>query len=63
MTGDFNGDGRTDFAVADRGNLFDRVAGTIPTGVIVSLGNGDGTFQPPVTYAVAAGQITFGRYG
>ncbi len=60
VTGDFNGDGRTDFAVADRGNLFDRVAGTIPTGVIVSLGNGDGTFQPPVTYPVAAGRFTFG---
>ena len=36
--GDFNGDGRVDLAVA--GN-----------GVSVLLGDGDGTFQPPVNYA------------
>ena len=42
MAGDFNGDGRTDLAVA---NLNDNT-------VSVLLGNGDGTFQPQVTYAV-----------
>src|SRR5262249_47187189 len=42
VTGDFNGDGRTDLAVA---NEYDNT-------VSVLLGNGDGTFQPQVTYAV-----------
>ena len=42
MTGDFNGDGRTDLAVANSGS----------NDVSVLLGNGDGTFQPQVTYAV-----------
>ena len=40
-TGDFNGDGHPDFAVA---NHFKDLA--------VFLGNGDGTFQPPVTYSL-----------
>ena len=44
MAGDFTGDGRTDLAVA---NAYD-------DSVSVLLGNGDGTFQPQVTYAVGA---------
>ena len=42
VAGDFNGDGHLDLAVANAGD--DTVS--------VLLGNGDGTFQPQVTYAV-----------
>ncbi len=41
--GDFNGDGNLDLAVAD-------FNGT----VWVALGNGDGTFKPPVSYTVGS---------
>ena len=42
-TGDFNGDGNIDLAVCDLGGT-----------VSVFLGNGDGTFQPLVSYAAGA---------
>src|SRR5208337_3698797 len=45
--GDFNGDGKVDFAVAN---------GTDGT-VSVLLGNGDGTFQPQVTYTAGLGPM------
>jgi MBG domain (YGX type)/Bacterial Ig-like domain (group 3)/FG-GAP-like repeat len=41
-TGDFNGDGKPDFAVADQTN----------NKVAIFLGNGDGTFQAGASYAV-----------
>ncbi len=44
--GDFNGDGRLDVAVSDNQSA-------VP-GVDIMLGNGDGTFKPPVSYATAA---------
>ena len=46
VAGDFNGDGRTDLAVGTNS--------TPTTTVSVLLGNGDGTFQPQVTYAVGS---------
>jgi hypothetical protein len=42
--GDYNGDGNTDLAVTDSGN----------NQVILYLGNGDGTFQTPDTFAVGS---------
>ena len=36
MTGDFNGDGRTDLAVVD----------STSNSISILLGDGDGTFQP-----------------
>ena len=47
VAGDFNGDGRTDLAVANSGS----------NDVSVLLGNGDGTFQPQVTYAVGSDPV------
>jgi len=44
VTGDFNGDGRTDLAVANSGS----------NDVSILLGNGNGTFKNPVTYAVGS---------
>jgi hypothetical protein len=48
VTGDFNKDGKLDFAQVNYSN------GGTGT-VAVWLGNGDGTFQAPVTYGVGAG--------
>jgi hypothetical protein len=42
VAGDFNGDGHLDLAVANQASNY----------ISVLLGNGDGTFQPQVTYAV-----------
>jgi len=50
VAGDFNGDGKLDLAVADGGNQYN--GGTDLGGIFMLLGNGDGTFQPAVQYAV-----------
>src|SRR5262249_54656767 len=54
-TGDFNGDGRLDLAVANHIGVYLAKGGTYQPGGTVSvlLGNGDGSYQPPVPYAVA----------
>lgn len=53
-TGDFNGDGRADLAVVNTGDKT----------VSILLANGDGTFQPQVTYATgnAPGAIVTGDF-
>jgi hypothetical protein len=47
--GDFNGDGTLDLAVADIG------AGSLPGGVSIFLGNGDGTFRRGGSYLLNSG--------
>ncbi len=47
-TGDFNHDGKLDLAIASTGNTFQQTS----TGVFVLLGNGDGTYQTAVRYAI-----------
>lgn len=42
VTGDFNGDGKLDLVLTDSAG----------NDVLILLGNGDGTFQPPITVAV-----------
>jgi hypothetical protein len=57
VTGVFTGDGHLDLAVADEGNF-----GSDPGGVSVLLGNGDGTFQSRVTYAMPESGIVAGDF-
>src|SRR5207302_966492 len=47
--GDFNGDGRSDLAVANRGVLV-----SDPGSISILLGKGDGTFAAAVNYAASA---------
>ncbi len=47
VTGDFNDDGNPDIAVTDMAN----------SRVLVLLGNGDGTFQPPVAYPTGSNPV------
>jgi hypothetical protein len=58
--GDFNQDGKLDLVVAN----FDNSTSTPTTFVSVLLGNGDGTFQSPVTYAsgLNAGSLVVGDF-
>lgn len=50
--GDFNGDGKPDLAITDdNGCETYQCAGSIS----ILLGNGDGTFQPPITFSAGLG--------
>jgi hypothetical protein len=52
VAADFGGDGIVDLAVAD----------PFAGGVSILLGNGDGTFRPPVTYLVAGAGLAVGDF-
>ncbi len=56
VVGDFNGDGKPDFAVLDSPLALD-------LSVEVSLGNGDGTFQSPVSTHIGSQLTPHGRDG
>jgi uncharacterized protein (TIGR03437 family) len=49
VAGDFNQDGKTDLAIANEGILGDK--STDNGGVLVFLGQGNGSFQSPLSYA------------
>src|SRR5262249_55774877 len=54
VTGDFNGDGKVDLAVADSGVLSDGTSlATNANTVAILLGTGTGRFQPPIFIPVA----------
>src|SRR4051812_22909721 len=48
--GDFNGDGKSDLAVADEGRYVAGISGPTNSAVSILLSKGDGTFQTAVRY-------------
>ncbi|MGA2590178.1 MAG: Ig-like domain repeat protein [Bryobacteraceae bacterium] len=61
--GDFNGDGAADLAVVNNCANYDNLVCASSGSVGVLLGNGDGTFNAPVSYASGASQANFVTVG
>jgi hypothetical protein len=56
---DVNGDGRPDLIVLNCGNCYGPSSITNPGSVDIMLGNGDGTFQPAVSYGTGTSRPRF----
>jgi hypothetical protein len=54
VAADFNKDGKPDLAVASKGGWDPNQTAPKPSGTLVLLNNGDGTFEPPVAYDAGA---------
>jgi hypothetical protein len=59
VVADVNGDGKPDLIVLNCGNCYGPPSITHPASIGIMLGNGDGTFQPAVSYGTGAASPRF----